>query len=84
MKVSEDLVYLVCDALLVVGGASDACINIQTMSTSKFKALLWIDGNPFWGERYDINTIEMCALYILFWSTNGPQLKESWMDHFIP
>ena len=83
VKVSEDLVYLVCDAL-PGGRTSDAYINIQTMSTSQFKALLWINSDPFRGERSDIDTVEMYALAVLFWSTNGLQLKGAWMDHFIP
>ena len=83
VKVSENLVYLVCDAL-PGGRTSDAYINIQTMSTSQFKALLWIDSDPFQGERSDIDTIEMYALAVLFWSTNGLQIKGDWMDHFIP
>ena len=78
MKVSEDLVYLVCDAL-PGGRTSDACINIQTTSTPQFKALLWIDSDPFRDERSDIDTIEMYALAVLFWSTNGLQLKGAWM-----
>ena len=56
VKVSEDLVYLVCDAL-PGGSTSDAYINIQTMSTSQFKALLWINSDPFQGERSDIDTV---------------------------
>ena len=83
VEVPEILVDLICDAL-PGGRTSDACINIQTMSTSQFKALLWIDSDPFRGERSDIDTIEMYALAVLFWSTNGLQLKGAWMDHFIP
>ena len=83
VKLPEDLVYLVCDAL-PGGRTSDACINIQTPSTPQFKTLLWIDSDPFWGERSDKETIEMYALAVLFFSTNGLQLKGAWMDHLIP
>ena len=54
------------------------------MSTSQFKYLLWVDSDTFWGERSDIDTIQIYALAVLFWSTNGLQLKVAWMDHFIP
>ena len=83
VKVSKDLVDLFCTAL-PGGNTSDACINIQTMSTSQFKALLWVDSDPFRGERSNNDTIQMYALAVLFWSTNGLQLKGAWMDHFIP
>ena len=59
VKLPEDLVYLVCDAL-PGGRTSDACINIQTMSTLQFKALLWVDSDPFWCVRDLILTPFIC------------------------
>ena len=83
VKVPGDLVHLICDAL-PGGNTSDACLNIQTISTPQFKSLIWIDSDPLRDKRSNINTIEMYALAVLFWSTNGLQLKGAWMDHFIP
>ena len=59
-------------------------MHFYAIITSKFKALLWVDSDPFWGERSYIDTIQMYALAFLFWITNSLQLKGACMDHFIP